>query len=227
MDRKSFLHCQPFLFPLCLSSVPDDSSTTSPNDPNSGPKKSDRVILLDGMSLSIEPCENTSYYESLGSNNSVEKVNVTTKKENKHSIGTGPAYFLTKNTMAKSPCEDKRFQRPGLTSDCEEKECTGNDNADHALADPSVCNIEIILHTNKVPPKGMSTPVKKRDRRDLSEIEGQVGGKDEAILIANIDGKCREHARRTFPTRYFSPRPNSLNERLFRDLMPSLLNHFR
>ena len=201
MDRKLFLRCQPFLYPLCLSSIPDDSNITSPNDSNSGPKKSDKVILLDGMSLSIEPCENTSYYESLGSNNSVKKVNVTTKK----SIGTGPAYFLTKNTMAKSPCEDKRFQRPSLANGCEEKECTGNENADHVLADPTVCNIEIVLHTNKVPPKGTITPVKQRGRRDLSEIEGQVGGKDEAILIANIDGKCREHARRIFPTRYFSP----------------------
>eukprot|EP00536_Pseudo-nitzschia_multiseries_P011401 jgi/Psemu1/308169/fgenesh1_kg.385_\ len=57
-----------------------------------------------------------------------------------------------------------------------------------AFPDPSVCDIQLSLHTAKLPEKGMTTPVKKTNRRSLSEIDDRVVATDEAIVVANIDG---------------------------------------
>ncbi len=168
MDRKLFLFCQSFLYPLSSSSVSSEHGA-SQNDSSS---KCCQEVLLDGMNLSVEPCEDTSFCNDM-SNNSVD---ITKNKLEQHSIG--PAYFLSQKVTTKNAGVDTKMS--GTDS--------GDGSAYVKRNDPTFCKVELILYTSTLPVKGMTTPVKKANTRDLSEIDDQVERNDEAILIANIDG---------------------------------------
>jgi hypothetical protein len=211
MDRKSFLCCQSFLYPLSFSSVPDDSGRSAPNDSNQSTAKCCQEVLLDGMNLSIEPCENASSYKSTNINKGANKRDFVTSKVKGQSIG--PVYFLPLKAITTNASADVKMQCPNETknrdnssedSSTYDNEDVGDKNIDHVLTDPTFCKVQLTLHTARLPLKGMTTPVKKSNRRSLSEIEDQVVGNDEAILIANIDGKWREYTMQTIHVILFS-----------------------
>ena len=128
MDRKSFLCCQSFLYPLHISAVPgagagagagagvgDDSadldlSLPLLNSDTCTTKCSSHEVLLADMGLSIEPCENAIAYNRNNNNNNndngkdivnVNRTSITKSSSSgtRQSIGCGPAYFLSKKLM--------------------------------------------------------------------------------------------------------------------------------
>jgi len=199
MDRTSFLCCQSFLYPLSSSSIPDDSGRSVPNDSNESTAKRCHDVLLDGMNLSIEPCQNASFYKDTNSSNNkgANKRDFVTSKVKGQS--TGPAYFLPQKAMTMNASTNTKMQYPNETknrdnssddSSTYDDEDIGDKNVDPVRTDPTFCKVKLTLHTVRLPLKGMTTPVKKANRRNLSEIGDQLVGNDEAILIANIDGNC-------------------------------------
>jgi len=63
MDRKSFLSCQSFLYPLRTSLLPNDSSDLPIDDSKTGESTCFSEVLLSDMRLSIEPCENSNFHK--------------------------------------------------------------------------------------------------------------------------------------------------------------------
>jgi len=199
MDRNSFLRCQSFLYPLSLSSVRDNIGLSSPNDSNTNTAKCCYEVLLDDMNLSIEPCENTSFRKNINSNKDANQSNAV--ESNVKGRGIGPAYFLPQKVMTTNPSTDGKIRHPNeankrdissedsstYTNNYGDNKFVGEQNVDHIVTDPTFCKVQLILQNAKLPLKGMTTPVKKANRRDVSEIEDQAVGNDEAILIAKID----------------------------------------
>jgi len=168
MDRKSFLVCQPFLYPLSSSSLPTDHDSSSYDSST----KCCQEVLLDGMNLSIEPCENTRFAKPTS-----DETDMNTNEERQNSE---PAYFLSQKSTRKTT---------NVTPDMHATDSeNGSANVTLAGEDPAFCKVKLILHTAKLPVKGMTTPDKKVNRRDLREIDDQVEGSEEVILIADIDG---------------------------------------
>jgi len=185
---------------LSLSPLPGSSSSI---------KKRSHEVLLTNVSLSIEPCENLMPGNRNRHNNSNSKDvggNITRKEGS-----SGPAYFSPpkSSTPARTRTDGRTKDEPneaGVEDDYDgvhnNSDTGGNSEHDHVVdkrgdshgalscsnTDPSLCRVELTLHTAKLPEIGMTTPVKKSNRRNLSEIDDRVAAKDEAILIANIDG---------------------------------------
>jgi hypothetical protein len=176
-----------------------------PNDSSEGIAKYSREILLGGMNLSIEPCENASFYKNTNSSNheGANKRDFVTSKVKGQS--TGPAYFLPQKVMTTNTSSNTKIHHLNETknrdnssdySSIYDDEDVGDKNVDPVRTDPTFCKVQLTLHTARLPLKGMTTPIKKASRRNLAEIGDQVVGNDEAILIANIDGKWREYTQR-------------------------------
>lgn len=167
MDRKSFLSCQPFLYPITSSSLAGDHESSYDSC-----SKCCQEILLDGVNLSIEPCENNRVSKA------TSKTDINTNEERQNSQ---PAYFMSRKATTKTTNLTPKMR----TTDSE------NDSTSENLGgqDPAFCKVKLLLHTAKLPVNGMTTPDKKVNRRDLREIDNQVGGSEEVILIADIDGK--------------------------------------
>ena len=198
MERSLFLSCQSYLYPISSSSLICGHGS-SQNDSNSNCRNE---VLLDGMNLSIEPCENTNFLNEMNnSNNGAERLDVTMDKLEEQLIQ--PAYFLSQKPTASNASTDRNMQ---LRDEAKNRDNNNEDTSAYLnekddndfvkkkdggsiLADPTFCKVQLVLHTSRLPVKGMTTPVKKANRRDLSEIHDQVMKNDEAILIANIDGK--------------------------------------
>lgn len=164
MDRKLFLSFQSFLYPLSSSSL-----------------SSEHEVLLDGTNLSIEPCENTRFCKDKNNNSEDDTI----KKLEGQSVG--PAYFLSQKSKTENASANKKMSG----TDSDDGSGYGNMGSDNKTAggnDPTFCKVELILYTSKLPVKGMTTPVKKANRRALTEIDDQAEKNDEAILIATIDG---------------------------------------
>ena len=162
MDRKLFLSCQSFLYPLSSSSISSELGS-SQYDTSS---KCCQEVLLDGMNLSIEPCNDMSNNSENDAKKELEEQDIQ------------PAYFLPRKSTTKNASVDTKMSG----TDIEDGGAYVKQN------DPTFCKVELILYTSKLPVKGMMTPVKTANRRDLSEIDDQAERNDEAILIANIDG---------------------------------------
>ena len=204
MDRTSFLCCLSFLYPLSSSSI-QDSDLLSPLI--SGTAKCRHEVLLADMGLSIEPCENAIAYNDNNNDDNNKGINrtIVTKRSSSSSSrkrqSIGPAYFLPKNTMTARKILNSTNHNANEADDDTNNKGDGdgdgtNDDVDggdksvvNPVTDPTFCKIELTLHTAKLPEKGMTTPVKKSNKRNPSEIDDQVVAKNEAILIANIDGK--------------------------------------
>lgn len=189
MDRQSFLRCQSFLYPLFSSSVPTDSRQTLEYDSNASPKKSSCEVLLDNMNLSIEPCENSGSRKKIDGN---QKCDASKNTVNGQSIA--PAYFLPHKATRKTANAGGKILGPSETTNrdiiCEDGEGVGDRNVDPVLTDPTFCKVQLTLHSAKLPHRGMMTPIKK-NKRDLPEAGGNNARNNEAIMIANIDGKCK------------------------------------
>jgi hypothetical protein len=155
MDRKSFLCCQSFLYPLPSSGLVSD-------------KCNRYEVLLTNMELSIEPCENN-YNNSTVVDSVVKSL--------------GPAYFLKPRIKMVSSTTTTN------TTNDNKKNDDRKDNKKSSF-DPTMCKVELRLHTEKLPERGMTTPVKKANRRNPSEIDDQTKetASDEVIVIAVIDG---------------------------------------
>lgn len=165
-------------------------------------RKRSHEVLFTNVSLSIEPCENSMPGNRNKYNNS---KNVGGKMATKGG-STGPAYFAPPKT---TPPTSTRIDgttkdepnEAGVDDDYDgvHSDAGGEDVVDKrgdsdgafscSITDPSLCRVELTLHTDKLPEIGMTTPVKKSNRRNPSEIDDRVAAKDEAILIANIDGE--------------------------------------
>lgn len=169
MERKLFLSCQSYLYPLSSSSLSSDHGSYR----NDSDEKYCHEILLDGMNLSIEPCENSTFFKD-SNNGSKYGERSTVKKGEMGERSIGPAYFLP--------------QRSTTSNEDGGNDGVGDNGAGPISADPSFCEVQFILHTFTLPLKGMTTPVKNANKRDLSEVEDQITRNDETILIANIDG---------------------------------------
>ena len=168
MQRQAFLSCQPYLYPLSSSSLPGDHGSSSSNDTDG---KYSREVLLDNLNLSIEPCENTSYVQDTNDNGNKKANSPEDKKNKMEEHSAGPAFFAANNPTTANDSTNSGYSNDG-----------------DKQVDPSVCKVQLILHTFGLPPKGMTTPIKKSNRRDLSELEDRVARNDETILIAKIDG---------------------------------------
>ena len=118
------------------------------------------------MNLSIEPCNDMSNNSENDAKKELEEQDIQ------------PAYFLPRKSTTKNASVDTKMSG----TDIEDGGAYVKQN------DPTFCKVELILYTSKLPVKGMMTPVKTANRRDLSEIDDQAERNDEAILIANIDG---------------------------------------
>mmetsp|Transcript_24898 Transcript_24898/g.68641 ORF Transcript_24898/g.68641 Transcript_24898/m.68641 type:complete len:511 (+) Transcript_24898:141-1673(+) len=205
MDRNTFLRCQPYLYPLPSSSAPD-AETLGPSvsslldSSGTNRTKCSREILLAGVSLSIEPCDNSTSSGNSNSNSNSnndktidDRGNTATNGENAGAAYFAPTTPASTRTSATSRDDSGKAQTDGSEpSHASGDTVDRSDNSDRPVAaasfDPALCKIELSLHTAKLPEKGMTTPVKKTNRRSLSEIDDRVVATDEAIVIANIDG---------------------------------------
>lgn len=180
MDRKSFLCCQSFLYPISFSSIPGDLLT--PNQSNSKTARYSHDVLIDGMNLSIEPCENNSDDKNSNNNSGANKCDET--KTSVKGQNFGPAYFLTKNT--------NKYGENDFQSEAEKRDISSKNYVDKKVdpldTDPTFCKVQFTLYTAKLPLKGYLTPIRRENRRDLFEIDDHVVANNEVILIANIDG---------------------------------------
>ena len=144
------------------------------------------------MELSIEPCENN--------NNSTVVVDSGVKS-------LGPAYFskppriIVSSTTTRNTAINNNGNRnvdidvddaDNKKMDCGDCDGNSDDKKDNykSTFDPTMCKVELTLYTAKLPERGMTTPVKKANRRNPSEIDDQTKdtASDEAIVIAVIDG---------------------------------------
>ncbi|OEU09418.1 hypothetical protein FRACYDRAFT_248267 [Fragilariopsis cylindrus CCMP1102] len=144
------------------------------------------------MELSIEPCENN--------NNSTVVVDSGVKS-------LGPAYFskppriIVSSTTTRNTAINNNGNRnvdidvddaDNKKMDCGDCDGNNDDKKDNnkSTFDPTMCKVELTLYTAKLPERGMTTPVKKANRRNPSEIDDQTKdtASDEAIVIAVIDG---------------------------------------
>mmetsp|Transcript_13431 Transcript_13431/g.31621 ORF Transcript_13431/g.31621 Transcript_13431/m.31621 type:complete len:478 (+) Transcript_13431:304-1737(+) len=195
MNRKSFLSCQSFLCPFTPSSVQDDYDLLSRNDLKPNTTKFCQEILFDCASLSIEPCENTGFHIDRMKNEYECMPN-----KNQCNIGAegdiiGPAYFLPQKNMAINNSTDKKVQNSIRTKNSvinrDNSGMLSNDSNDtkfdSARIDPTLCKIKLILQTANPSMNVMTTPIEKRNKREISESEGEIERKEEAILIANIE----------------------------------------
>jgi len=167
MDRKSFLLCQSFLYLLPPAIVSD-------------PKLCSHEVLLTNTKLSIEPNENST-------------ANVNRSNAKNVSVETlGPAYFLPPRIV--SPTTDTTKNNDNADDDGQKSKngCGDDGNGDSENErnfDPTMCKIELKLHAATLTDSNMTTPVKKSNRRNPSEIVDQAEkASDEAIVIAVIDG---------------------------------------
>ena len=192
MNRKSFLSCQSFLYPITSSFIQDDFDLSMQSDLKTSATKCCQEILLDRVDLSIEMCYNASFQID---NNSKSEHKCMSNEDQCNIVNTeveeeiiGPAYFLRQKPTATKTRNAINRENTGTLSN------NSNDNkVDSARLDPTLSEIQLILRTANLPRKGMTTPVKKRNKRDLSEVEGQTDGKYESILIANIDSEWFEN----------------------------------